>query len=330
MSEKMKIVKDGISYEIEKNADNKDSDIKQTKKSKTAVILFIIIGILLIGVITVLYARFIGTSGIFVKEYPLYNDKITTSFDGAKIVHLSDIHYGSIVDDKYLDNLAAKVNEFEPEIVVITGDLIDKKTIITEEDKTILKDFLNSISAVYGKYIIGGNHDYNITQFVNIIDDTSFIHLNNTYDVIYTSNNESIFIAGIESFIEEKNDVNKALNVLNSTKTTDETGAEVVTKSEYESSYKILLMHEPDYIDSILENYEIDLVLAGHSHNGQVRLPFIGAITTPDGAKKYYKPYYKIDDNTELYISSGIGTSTLPFRLFDRPSFNFYRLNTSK
>ena len=90
-------------------------------------------------------------------------------------------------------------------------------------------------------------------------------------------------------------------------------------------SYKINIMHTPDTFDDI-KNYNFNLVLAGHSHNGQVDLPFYGAIYTPKGAKKYYKPYYKID-NTDLYISSGIGTSNYNFRLFNRPSFNLYRLN---
>ena len=96
-------------------------------------------------------------------------------------------------------------------------------------------------------------------------------------------------------------------------------------KNDEKPIYSILLMHEPDYIDDLnINNY--DLVLAGHSHNGQVRIPFIGAIksTLPSGSKKYYDRYYKIK-NTDLYISNGIGTSKINFRLFNRPSFNLYR-----
>jgi predicted MPP superfamily phosphohydrolase len=88
--------------------------------------------------------------------------------------------------------------------------------------------------------------------------------------------------------------------------------------------YNIMIMHEPDYVEQ-LEKNNFDLILAGHSHNGQVRIPFVGAIVKPIGAKKYYKEYYKVN-NTDLYISSGLGTSTLDVRLFNKPSFNFYRL----
>ena len=88
--------------------------------------------------------------------------------------------------------------------------------------------------------------------------------------------------------------------------------------------YRILIMHEPDFLTKFdYSNY--DLVLAGHSHNGQVRLPFIGAIILPPNAKKYYNEYYNLG-NTKLYISSGLGTSNIDFRLFNRPSINFYRI----
>ena len=95
-------------------------------------------------------------------------------------------------------------------------------------------------------------------------------------------------------------------------------------------SYKIILTHEPDITDEIIKkDNSVNLVLAGHSHNGQIRLPLIGALTTPNEAKKYYDNYYKIG-NTHLYVSSGIGVSKVNFRLFNRPSINFYRINKIK
>ena len=94
--------------------------------------------------------------------------------------------------------------------------------------------------------------------------------------------------------------------------------------AENDVKYKILLLHEPDTIDNLSERF--DLILAGHSHNGQVRLPLIGATILPDGAKRYYEEHYTIN-NTELFISSGLGTSSLPLRFMNHPSINFYRIN---
>ena len=96
--------------------------------------------------------------------------------------------------------------------------------------------------------------------------------------------------------------------------------------SNNDIDYKIMLLHEPDFSDNVVDNYNVNLILAGHSHNGQVRLPVIGALHTPSYAKKYYDNYYDIN-GTDLYISSGIGVSTINYRLFNRPSINFYRLN---
>ena len=86
--------------------------------------------------------------------------------------------------------------------------------------------------------------------------------------------------------------------------------------------YKILLTHEPDIIDN---TNIFDLVLAGHSHNSQINLPIIRDFTKIDGAKKYYLPYYKVN-NTNLYISGGLGTSNYKLRFLNKPSINFYRI----
>jgi len=90
--------------------------------------------------------------------------------------------------------------------------------------------------------------------------------------------------------------------------------------------YKIILTHEPDYTDTILSKYDINLILSGHSHNGQINIPYLKKLFLPYGSKKYYDNYYKIN-NTDLFISSGIGESRINMRLFNRPSINFYRIN---
>ena len=93
-----------------------------------------------------------------------------------------------------------------------------------------------------------------------------------------------------------------------------------------EKYYTIVLAHEPDQIDYI-NNYDIDLYLTGHSHLWQVRLPLIGAIWTPEGAKKYYDEHYIIDE-TNMYVNGGLGTSGLKLRYFNKPSINMYRFYT--
>ena len=88
--------------------------------------------------------------------------------------------------------------------------------------------------------------------------------------------------------------------------------------------YKIVLTHEPDTIDNFI-NYNPDLVFSGHTLGGLIKLPFIKPLFLPENNKKYYEDHYKIN-NTELYISNGLGTSAITARFNNHPSINFYRL----
>ena len=271
----------------------------------------VLVIIILIIVLGLLYSRFIATKGLKIKEYKVVNNKITDAYHGLKIVHLTDIHYGSVVYEKQLNNIVEKVNELNPDIVVMTGDLLDERL---QYDKDVIIKCLSRIEAKLGKYAISGNHDIPLDDYNYIVKESEFTSLDNKYELIYSKSNEPIIISGI-GYGEEDIGIK--------TEQFDKYISELKT-DDIKPIYSILLVHEPDTVDSLnLDNY--DLILAGHSHNGQVRLPFIGAIYTPEGAKKYYDEYYKIN-NTDLYISSGLGTSWYRFRLFNKPSFNFYRI----
>ena len=274
------------------------------------IIITLIIIILLISSV-LLYSRFIATKGLKVKEYKVVNTKITDSYHGLKIVHLSDIHYGSTINEKELNNIVDKINEIKPNIVVLTGDLLDERI---NFDKDIIINCLSKIEANLGKYAVSGNHDLPNDDFNYIITESGFTNLDNSYDLIYYKSNEPIIISGIGYNGED---------VGIKTEQFDKYISELKV-DDIKPIYSILLVHAPDTVDN-LDLSKYDLVLAGHSHGGQVRLPFIKPIYTPDGAKKYYEEYYKIN-NTDLYISSGLGTSMYKFRLFNKPSFNFYRI----
>lgn len=283
------------------------------EKKKHPIIKFIIIFILIIAAI-LLYSRFIATKGLVTKEYKITSSSIQDNFHGFKIVHISDVHYGRTTDKKDLNNMVKEVNLLKPDIVVLTGDLIDRDTKLDDALKGEISEALSSINANVGKYAISGNHDSNFSEWESIINDSGFKNLNDTYELIYNDGYTPILLAGLSSNLNNQVDITERYNKI----------LEYSNNENIKELYKILLIHEPDYINNI--NYSnFNLILAGHSHNGQVRLPFIGGIILPNGAKKYYKEHYKIN-NTDLYISSGIGTSGISFRLFNKPSINFYRL----
>ena len=276
-------------------------------------IVFLIFFILIISGV-LLYSRYIGTTGLNIKEYRLTYKKLTDDFYGLKIIHLTDIHYGRTVHKKELDKIKKEGNLMKPDIVVFTGDLIDKDTKLTKADLKALNDFLNGLEASIGKYAITGNHDYGFKNFDIILENGGFTNLNNTYELIYTNTTNNILLAGVSTNIYGKKTIKEKLNDT----------FEYLKNTDNKPVLSILIMHEPDFIEDI-DYRKFDLVLAGHSHNGQVRLPFIGALIKPRYAKKYFDEHYKIK-NTDLYISSGIGVSEVNFRLFNRPSFNLYRL----
>lgn len=283
------------------------------EKKKHPIIKFIIIFILIIAAI-LLYSRFIATKGLVTKEYKITSSSIQDNFHGFKIVHISDVHYGRTTDKNDLNNMVKEVNLLKPDIVVLTGDLIDRDTKLDDALKGEISETLSSINANVGKYAISGNHDSNFSEWESIINDSGFKNLNDTYELIYNDGYTPILLAGLSSNLNNQVDITERYNKI----------LEYSNNENIKELYKILLIHEPDYINNI-DYSNFNLILAGHSHNGQVRLPFIGGIILPNGAKKYYKEHYKIN-NTDLYISSGIGTSGISFRLFNKPSINFYRL----
>lgn len=293
-----------------------DKDIKKETKTKKkrrtknvlkkSLIIFIIIFCLCIT-----YARVVEPNMLFTNEYKIESLNISTDFHGLKIVHISDLHYGSTIFKNQLDKIEKQINRLKPDIIVFTGDLIEKKYIkkITDKDINNLTNFLNNIDSNLGKYAILGNHDYKNKNINNLYFDTNFLLLNNNYDIIYGKNGSTIGIYGFDDTLEGS------------------PNTELLISDEYKkTNYKIVLVHEPDYIDNFINLLDIDLILSGHSHNCQVRLPFIKPFWLPIGAKTYYEPYYKIN-NTKIYISTGIGESFLNLRFFSPPSLNYYRLN---
>lgn len=268
--------------------------------------------LLLFVLLLLIYGRYVGTDGLITKEYNI-DTNIDESFNYLKIVHFSDLHYLRVNKEEKLKEVVKEINTINPDIVFFTGDLIDKDYNITDKQKKALIKELKNINSKYGKYAILGNHDAikDISTFEEIYKESDFKLLQNEYDIIYRNNNDKLFIGGLSPSSFKDADIDKVMEYF---------------KDNQDISYKIILIHEPDYIDTILDKYNVNLVLSGHSHNGQVNIPYLKKLFMPKGCHKYYENYYKVKD-TDLYISSGIGLSRINFRIFNKPSINFYRIN---
>ena len=285
---------------------------KNEKEEKKGGKLLSIFLFLIIVVVTIfLYAKYRGIKGLIVKEYRVESEILTSNFSGLKIVHFSDLLYKSTVDKDDVKNLVNRINELKPDIVVFTGDLINKNAKITNEDIEFLETELESISVKIGKYAVYGDEDYSIESYKTIMEKGKFKILNNNYDEIFYKNNDSMFIVGLPSSLKEEVKLEEAF---------------AFYKEDEKRKFIIVLVHDGKTIKFLDEStYEVDLILGGHSLNGSVVIPYYGGIFIDDGSYKYYQEHYS-KGITDIYISSGIGTNKYPYRIFNKPSFNLYRL----
>lgn len=300
----------------ERNKKKQKQIIHEEQKEKTLKIVFSLLKwiffIIIAIVLLVLYTRYLGTSGLIVKENKIVSETIPDPFHGFKIIQFSDLHYGSTVFEKEIKHLTREINKRKPDLIVFTGDLIDKNYNLKEDERQKLIESFQSLDAKVGKYAVTGNHDFQKEDFDHIMAESNFTVLKNQSELIYYEGYDPILLVGLESSIKGFRNIPQAFHYFEE-------------ENHNDNIYTITLLHEPDSIDTILSQYKTNLALAGHSHNGQIQIPYFGSIIKVKGAKKYSEAYYKID-NTELFVSGGIGTSTYPFRLFNRPSINFFRI----
>ena len=258
-------------------------------------ILSISIKILIVLFIFFIYITFVSTKKLEVREYKIVDSNITSDYYGLKVIHFGDIHYGNNVDSKYLKSVVDKINLSKPDVVLFTGDLISDSFKLTNDEKDKIVEILSSIDARLGKYAIRGDEDLLLEDYPSIMKKAGFIYLENNFEYVYDSETP-ILISDMNSETLEEN----------------------------ESVYNILLIHKPDDLSNI-DYSKYNLILAGHSHNGQIKLPFIGSLFKFDGSKTYYDSYYELN-NSKLYITGGIGVKIINIRFNNRPSINLYRL----
>lgn len=281
-----------------------------TKKIKIRKWVKVLLLLIIILSSIILYSRYLGIKGLNIKEYSIIDSNLPNNFYGFKIIQISDIHYKVTTTKEDLKKMVEEINLLKPDIVILSGDLFDSNIKYSKKDYKDLKQILNSINYNISKYAIKGDDDLNINEWDNVISDSNFIDLNNKFEFIYNNESTPILLVGISSNYK-KNHIKQTLN-------------NIYKDINIKYKYSILILHEPDVIDNI-EHSKFNLILAGHTHGGQIKLPFIGGILKDKKSKIYTKDYYNLGD-TKLYISSGIGTTKYKFRFLNKPSINLYRL----
>lgn len=283
------------------------------RKKKKIIIISIIFAVL--AAISVWIAW--GNSALMVNEISVTSDELPQSFSGYKIAQVSDLHNAQFGKDN--EKLIEKLNECEPDIIVLTGDLIDSYH--TNIDVSI--SFAEKAVQIAPTYYVTGNHEARIdglSEFLKRLEDKGVTVLQNE-SVTLNNENESITLLGVSdpSF--------QADYLFGDEKTvTDSAVSDLMNGTE---RYTVLLSHRPEMFDVYVKN-NVDLVLAGHAHGGQFRLPFFGGLVAPGQGlfPKYDAGLYTMN-GTNMIVSRGIGNSIIPFRVNNRPEIVMVELSSS-
>lgn len=278
---------------------------KQPKKSSITVFITFVLPIL------ILWAFYFEQQLLLTQKVTISINKLPAKFENYKIVFISDTHACTPYTKLWkIKRIARVANKLKPNLLLLGGDyevtgMIASEPIETKETIKILKN----IGAKDGKYAILGNHDYfnGKSRIEKQLRENGFNVLLNESINLGTPQNP-LFLIGLGDF--DFGDANFS----------------AFTKLP-KAAPKILMVHEPDAFPFLPEN--IDLTLSGHTHGGQIRLPFIGAIKTPSAyGNKYSKGLIK-EGKKQLFVNSGVGTSILPVRFLNPPEIVVITLKRS-
>ncbi|MEK4535231.1 MULTISPECIES: metallophosphoesterase [Peribacillus] len=251
------------------------------------------------------YAHNVEPKWLEIKHNIISHPLIPKGFHGMKMIQFSDTHLGFQFQLNDLQAIVNKINQLDPDVILFTGDLMDEPNKYNAQQK--IPPVLNQLKAPLGKFCIYGNHDhggYGSEIYSDIMKKSHFTMLQNTSTKISLLTAEEIYIAGVDDAMLGQPDFEKALSGIP------------------EEVYVIMLSHAPDLAD-ISSKYNIKYQISGHSHGGQVQIPFAGALVTPPYAEKYREGTYEIDSLT-LHVNRGLGTTRLPYRFLSRPELTIY------
>lgn len=287
----------------------KIEDAKMTRRSFLKQIYKLGLSALFISSLGFGYARYIEPKQLKITRHHLQSAKIPTTFDGTRIVLFSDTHIGFNYTADQFSKLINLINEEAPDVILFTGDLLDAPNKYKAIGK--VTQLLKDLRAPLGKFSIYGNHDhggYGSELIKMIMEEADFELLVNANKKLYNKMNDYIYISGLDDGMLGKPDPVKALQKVE------------------RDVYSIFLAHQPDLVKSICD-LPADLQLSGHSHGGQIQLPFFGPIFTPYGATTYYEGFYQVG-STQLYVNRGIGTTRVPFRFLSPPELTIFTLKS--
>jgi hypothetical protein len=262
-----------------------------------------------------LYSGEIARHEIDIVLRPIAINNLPSTFHGYRIVQLSDIHLDEYTEPFFLERIVHKVNALNPDLVLLSGDFITHGSLTFVAGSHALRrcaEILTTLTAPL-RYAVLGNHDvaFNgplVTRALTALGTPVLINQHLPID----RNGDRLWVCGVDDPGTSRPNLDLA----------------IPAKPD---GPVILMAHEPDYADDVLAHPRgpfVDLMLSGHSHGGQIRLPFLGPLILPPMGEKYPEGLYRFS-RLQLYVNRGIGTVGLPFRLNCPPEITLITLNSA-
>jgi predicted MPP superfamily phosphohydrolase len=260
-----------------------------------------------------LYSGEIARHELDIVQRPLTINNLPSSFHSYRIVQLSDIHLDEYTEPYFLERIVKKVNVLAPDLVLLTGDFITHGSLTFIAGNHALHrcaEILTTLTSPL-RYAILGNHDvsFSAAMVTQALTTHGTPVLVNQYLPIERGS-DRLWLCGVDDPGTSNPDLELAIPA--------------------KPDGPVLLMaHEPDFADHVVAHPRgplVDLMLAGHSHGGQIRLPFLGPLILPPMGEKYPEGLYRFKQ-MQLYVNRGIGTVGLPFRLNCPPEITVITLN---
>ena len=248
-----------------------------------------------------------GNTALELNSYTIASDRLPEGFDGYRIAHVSDLHNAEM--GKENEKLLTMLRESTPDMIAITGDLIDCR----RTDMEVALQFTAAAMEIAPCYFVAGNHEARISGYDELkesLTEQGVVVLEDKRMELEQSE-EKIVLLGV-------NDPSFQTDYLFGDSETVIAGI-LSELSDAENEFTILLSHRPELFESYADN-NIDLVLSGHAHGGQFRLPFVGGLLVPNqGWFPEYDAGLFTEGITKMIVSRGIGNSAFPFRFNNRP-----------
>ena len=281
-----------------------------TVNKKRIVVLAVVAAILLALVIWTAW----GNTALELNAYTISSERLPEAFDGYRIAHVSDLHNAEMGNDN--EKLLDMLREAKPDIIAITGDLIDSR----HTDIDIALRFTKAAMEIAPCYYVTGNHEARVSEYDELkagLIEQGVVVLEDAATEI-SLDGDTITLIGV-------NDPSYQTDYLFGDSETVMNG-KLQEISDAENGFTILLSHRPELFEIYADN-NMDLVLSGHAHGGQFRLPFVGGLVAPNqGLFPKYDAGLYTEENTNMVVSRGIGNSILPFRFINRPEVSMIEL----